>query len=211
MSIAAPAQSRSLRLPLVRWLRRGRIPLILAVALVIVAVCHTDWFHRLAPIQRWEGQAYDIRFRQRGVTSPHPGVVIAGITASSFDQKSLEKDVAESEAIALMHANTWPWPRELHAKIIERLFEVGAKIVAVDIVFASDRDGDDALSAVLRKYRGRVVLASVLQNRQQDGQVESAFLRPTVKLTEALGGEGNIGYAKFNGDPLDGVVRQFDY
>jgi adenylate cyclase len=211
MSIAVPAQSRRLRLPIVRWLRRGRVPIILGLALIITAICHTDWFRGLSTVQRWEGQAYDLRFRQRGTKPPHPQVVIAGITSSSLNQKLLEKDAAESEAIALMNANTWPWPRELHAKIIERLFEVGAKAVAVDIVFASDRDGDDALSAVLKRYRDRVVLASVVQNREQDGQTESVFLRPTEKLAEAIGGEGNIGYAKFTGDPVDGVVRQFDY
>jgi len=207
MSIAPPKQSRRLHIPIVRWLRRGRVPLILAVALAITVICHSAWFHRLPIIQRWEGQAYDLRFRQRGSNAPHPKVVIAGITSSSLNQELLEKDAGESEAIALMHANTWPWPRELHAKIIERLFQAGAKVVAVDIVFASDREGDDALGAVLAKFRDRVVLASVVQANEQ----QSMFLHPTPKLTEAVGGAGNVGYAKFASDPTDGVVRQFDY
>lgn len=57
-----------------------------------------------------------------------------------------------------MSENTWPWPRTIHAKVIDRLFQDGAKNVAVDIALPSAREGDAELVAVLKKYPGRVVL-----------------------------------------------------
>jgi adenylate cyclase len=212
---AAPQSTRSARarLPLVRWLRKGRFAIVFFVALVCVGVTQIRdrrgqfWFDRLPAVQRWEAQAYDLRFRSRGNEPANPQIVIAGITSGSLDQKGLEPDVATSPAIAAMHASTWPWPREIHAMVIERLFEAGARMVAVDIVFAAEREGDDRLASVLAKYRDRVVLASVVQDTPNG----LTFLAPNELLRTALNDPNAVGFAKVSPDPVDGIVRHFSY
>ncbi len=53
----------------------------------------------------------------------------------------------------------WPWPRSLHAQMIERLRSAGAKVVALDVIFSepSSPIGDGALEASLGRD---VVLAA---------------------------------------------------
>ncbi len=47
-----------------------------------------------------------------------------------------------SEAIKLMAKGSWPFPRAVYAYALERLFELGAKTVAIDILYVSDRKDD---------------------------------------------------------------------
>jgi adenylate cyclase len=53
----------------------------------------------------------------------------------------------------------WPWPRSVHAQLIDRLREAGAKVVALDVNFPepSDAAADAALAASL-KVAGNVVV-----------------------------------------------------
>lgn len=53
----------------------------------------------------------------------------------------------------------WPWPRSVHAQLIDRLREAGVKVVALDVNFPepSDTAADKALAASL-KAAGNVVL-----------------------------------------------------
>ena len=70
--MSTPPPSTKGRLPLLRWLRRGRLGVILGVALVIFLIVQSDAFRSREAVQRWEGQAHDIRFR---VLWPDPGRV----------------------------------------------------------------------------------------------------------------------------------------
>jgi adenylate cyclase len=53
----------------------------------------------------------------------------------------------------------WPWPRSVHAQLIDRLREAGAKVIALDVNFPepSDTAADTALATSL-KAAGNVVL-----------------------------------------------------
>jgi adenylate cyclase len=53
----------------------------------------------------------------------------------------------------------WPWPRSVHAQLIDRLREAGAKVIALDVNFPepSDAAADTALATSL-KAAGNVVL-----------------------------------------------------
>ena len=44
--------------------------------------------------------------------------------------------VVAIDDVALEQVHRWPWPRRLHAELLEVLTELGAKAVAVDVVFA---------------------------------------------------------------------------
>ncbi len=193
-----------------RLLKRGRYPVMFGVALVLFLFSGTRWFLKNETVQLMEGRLHDLRFILRGNQAPSPEVTIVGINPSSLDANLLGQYVSESEAIRLMSENTWPWPRTIHAKVVERLFECGARVVAVDIGFPSDREGDEALAEVLRKYPGRVVLASLLQTPEdQAGRLNVTILPPNNRFMEAAGPNAS-GLAFFRPD-LDATARRFDY
>ena len=47
-----------------------------------------------------------------------------------------------SEALKLMAKGSWPFPRAVYSYALERLFELGAKTIAIDILYVSDRKDD---------------------------------------------------------------------
>lgn len=62
---------------------------------------------------------------------------------------------------SLAELGQWPWPRDLHARLLDRLGEAGVRGVALDLILAEpDRNGperDLALAAALRRG-GRIAL-----------------------------------------------------
>ncbi len=201
-------------LQIARLLRTNRAVVVLGLALLVAAITQTEHFNTFRFVARTEWNATDFRFQWRGALPPNPNIVIIGIKSSSLNPSSFARYTSESDALKLMAENTWPWPRPIFARAIERLFQAGAKVVAVDLVFSTEREGDEELAAVLRKYRGRILLASIVQTRVIDAvggttQNENVILTPNPLFTEAAGAE-NIGFAKYGAD-LDDVKRRFDY
>src|SRR4051812_22167249 len=67
-----------------------------------------------------------------------------------------------------------PWPRRLHAQLLNQLTEAGARAVVFDIVFSEagpDPAGDDAFTEAMRA-NGRVVLAAEYNNKATHGSGE---------------------------------------
>jgi EAL domain-containing protein (putative c-di-GMP-specific phosphodiesterase class I)/CHASE2 domain-containing sensor protein len=62
---------------------------------------------------------------------------------------------------SLREYGTWPWSRRVHAKLVDRLTEAGAKSIFFDVTFSSptDRQSDLALADAMRRS-GRVTLPS---------------------------------------------------
>ena len=214
--MSTPPPSTKARFPLLRWLRRGRVSVILGVTLVIFLIVQSDAFRGMETVQRWEGQAHDIRFRLRGPLPLNPDVLIVGVSTSSFDQKGIEAYAQKSEPLRLMVENPgWPWPRTIHAHVIERLLAAGARVVAVDIVFAANKAEDAALAEVLAKYPGRIVLAATTQMQSADplsdkiSRTQFIAQQPNSKLLAAAGAE-SMGFVTFASD-VDDVRRHFDY
>jgi diguanylate cyclase (GGDEF)-like protein len=59
----------------------------------------------------------------------------------------------------------WPWPRHVHADVIDALTRLGAADIAFDVDFSSPStpDEDAALAAALRRAGGNVILAALDQ------------------------------------------------
>lgn len=70
--------------------------------------------------ERVEGMAYDLRF---SVIRPF-GADDTNVVIVDIDERSLRQE------------GRWPWPRARTAELVERLFEYGAVVVGLDIVFA---------------------------------------------------------------------------
>ena len=139
--------------------------------------------------QGFHHQAADGLF-PRGSTDRR--VVVVGVDADSLRQ--IPQD--------------WPWSRDVHAELVNRLFDAGAEVVAFDVQFDSPDDRDPALVAAMR--RGKVVLSGSAEldpPRRPKGPRAirpQSLTRPNDALLEAAAGWG---LANVLPDPDDGVVR----
>lgn len=143
------------------------------------AMTAQDWLWRL------DGVFYDAAMvsRQRAAD---PDVVIVAI-----DDRSLSE------------IGRWPWDRAVHAALLERLTELGASVVAMDVMFhepAADKPaGDAALAAAIERH-GRVVLpvTHATYAARSDGEA-----RPAPVFAKAAAALGHI---HIELDP-DGIAR----
>jgi PAS domain S-box-containing protein len=120
-------------------------------------------------------------------SDPSPQIAIVAIDANSLEERPL-----------------WPWPRSWHAALIDRLVEVGAAQIVLDIDFsaASSPAEDAALADALRRAGERVILPVFQQPAQQQSNtmVESF---PMAALAE----RARIASANVRAD-ADGIVRR---
>ena len=87
-----------------------------------------------------EAKLYDFRFQTRGVVAPPDDVVIAAI-----DEKSLAQ------------LGRWPWSRDVMARLVDRLAEAEAAVVAFDVIFPESEANDLLLSRAIDNA-GNVIL-----------------------------------------------------
>jgi CHASE2 domain-containing sensor protein len=96
------------------------------------AMTAQDWLWRL------DGVFYDAAMVSRQRVA-NPDVVIVAI-----DDRSLSE------------IGRWPWDRAVHAALLERLTELGASVIAMDVMFhepAADKPaGDAALAAAIERH-----------------------------------------------------------
>lgn len=71
----------------------------------------------------------------------------------------------EIDARSLEHVGVWPWPRRVHAEVVDRLLELGAAEIAFDVDFSvpSTPEDDAALEAALERAGGYALLAAFRQ------------------------------------------------
>lgn len=106
---------------------------------------------------------------------------------------------ADDPSIAAL--GRWPWPRALHARLLDRLRAAGTRAVAFDILFTEpDPDGDAALAAAMQ--RGPPTVLPLFVEMPRGGQPPRERL-PVAALAAAAAG---IGHANLELD-RDGVGR----
>ena len=79
----------------------------------------------------------------------------------------------EIDSQSLAQVGVWPWPRQEHGEILDKLLALGARDVAFDIDFSSrsTEDGDAALEAALERAGGFTYLASFEQPSGASGRL----------------------------------------
>ncbi len=90
-----------------------------------------------------EQQSVDARFSVRGTQERPDDIVVVGVDDVTFDDLGVQ----------------WPFPRSLHARVIDRLRAAGAKVVAVDIQFTEETTPrqDNALIEAIGRMAGVVL------------------------------------------------------
>lgn len=135
-----------------------------------------------------ELKGLDLLFLLRGSLPPPPEIVIVAIDEPSFAEISKQ----------------WPWPRSLHARLIDQLKRAGTRVIGFDILFAepSQPEEDRALARAIRKA-GNIVLAS------ERAVITDPLFRQTIHVDpiEPLRAVASVGIATLPIDP-DGTVRR---
>lgn len=176
----------------VRGLRRGsgrirvRAALFLAVGLGMTGF--TLLAHGAKLLDDYELDTVDARFQVRGAEKPPDDVVMVEIDDQSFNELGLQ----------------WPWPRSLHGRIIDRLHDAGAKVIAFDVQFTEQTvpKEDNALIDSV-DHAGNVVLATTVVDEQGHTNVFGG--------DEVLREIGALpGNAVFPNDP-GAVIRKMPY
>ncbi len=105
---------------------------------------------------------------------------------------------------SLSQLGRWPWSRRLHAALIDRLKADGAKVIALDIVFAepdaADQQADAQLADAVARA-GNVVLPVLLESSRVNGQLLETL--PLPQLLEHAAGLGRV-HAELD---ADGIAR----
>jgi adenylate cyclase len=131
--------------------RRMRRALWLAFALLLVLLPGVQLW---APMQRLDSSLLDWLSRQRAATQqPDPRLVVIDI------------DDASLQALA-PEAGKWPWPRSVHAELLEHLLAQQAQAVVFDVLFSEAdrfRPDADAYFAEVLAGTDRVYLAALVQ------------------------------------------------
>jgi adenylate cyclase len=167
-----------------RQVRRARTIGLLAVAAISVGLgvvaYATDLFRTL------DLNTVDTRFSIRGTQERPDDIVVVGIDDKTFN--ALDEQ--------------WPFPRHLHAGLIDRLSKAGARVIAYDVQFSEPTvpKEDNALVRAVQRADG-VVLSTTEVNERGEGNV--------------FGGEGvaeqvgaRVGNTTVQVDP-GGVLRHF--
>src|SRR5512134_1758067 len=139
--------------------RRGTAPAAIAI-LTALLVTALGWIEPL------EHKLMELRFWLADHQATGEIVVV------ELDNKSLEA------------MGVWPWPRERHAALIDRLQRAGARGIALDIDFssASTPDGDAALAGALARAEPPVVLPVFKQYASLERRADQ--LRYTAPLPQ---------------------------
>jgi adenylate cyclase len=125
----------------------------------------------------------------KGAGGP-PSVVVVGIDEPSFAEVGMR----------------WPWPRALHARLIEEVARAGASVIAFDVVFSEPvSPEDDAELARAVRESGRVVLAGDI-DIQRTANFESVQRVEPAPLFRAAGAVTGLANVEVSGDQ---VVRRF--
>lgn len=110
--------------------------------------------------------------------------------------------------VSLADYGPWPWPRTLHAALLDRLTQAGAAAVGYDVLFLEPElheetsSGDVAFAAALRRS-GRTVLPLLQLSPGENGRAVRT-LKPIPAFTAAAAGLGQVNIAP----DVDGVVRR---
>ena len=126
------------------------------------------------------------------------------------NHRLLSREVADDIVIvavdeySLATLGRWPWPRRLHAELLDQLTAAGASTVILDFIFAEpdsrDLTNDSLLAAAMQRH-GRVIMPLLVEQRQLGGQLLETL--PLPLLGSAAAG---IGHAHMELD-ADGIAR----
>jgi adenylate cyclase len=140
----------------------------LLIAAIGIVASFLDLAHELE-----ENSGLGLLFRLRGAKPAPAEVVIISIDRESSDHLGV-------------HENPDRWPRSLHARLIEKLAEEGAKVITFDVYFVdpSSSTEDNLLAEAIRKA-GNVVLAEQLKAKDISASNDTGVFTGPHRIVES--------------------------
>lgn len=159
--------------------RTESIKLGILLSCLCLAILYGDW------TWRWDRLIYDAQSSLVRQDASDDIVIIA------IDETSLNS------------IGRWPWPRNIHSELINKLTKYQAKAVLVDVIFSepSFNKENDILLADAIKNNGTVTLPVLLEQNRLQGQLLETL--PLPLLTQA---SATLGHVHIELDP-DGIAR----
>ena len=158
----------------------------LGLLLVLSLVLGSFHFGALEPIKT---SLYELRFK----LTPRP--------------PTGELALVDIDAKSIAAIGTWPWPRRIHAALVDALSDYGVSQIGFDVDFSSPSVAheDQAFEDALRRAGGGVVLAAFNQKLSHEaGDRRVASNRPIPRFAEnSWAGSVNVFADR------DGLVRRF--
>lgn len=146
--------------------RIGRLPGLAATVIGTLAILLL--LSLTAPWRLLDARSFDYLSTLSPPVRPADGPIIVAIDESSFAEIGQQ----------------WPWPRDLHARLITALRNAGARTIGLDIIFAepSRPESDALLAAALGPD---VVLAADLTDVDTPQATQMVRVEPLLQLTES--------------------------
>lgn len=135
-------------------------------------------------------------------TATHPELVFVGLSTKSLAGPEAAK-AGKDRMLQLMAEHPFPWSREVWARLLDRLFESGARLVIFDLLFSPPNEGDQVFRAGLDRYRDRVVITSNidLENGNELVLPNADLIPPPAQYDD------RVGYVNYWIDKRDGMLR----
>lgn len=156
-------------------MKKTFIPLAISLFFVIVGIFAYSSILRISFMDIMELKTIDLRFRYRGEIKPRSEVVLAVI-----DEKSLANE------------GKWIWPRSKLAKLVTKLSDAGAKVIAFDICFVEPDENDDQILKTIDKIEKHVLesggvdmsayLEELRKEADNDGKLVEAIKNSKAKV-----------------------------
>ncbi len=158
-----------------------------------------------------DNRAYDWLFENRKAEPAGiPEVVMVVVSDNAVKNITDTSDPSHRYADLSGRPASFPFPRSLHARLIRRLKEYGAKVVGMDLTFADEGDPkEDAAFAQAMHDCGNVVLATRFtssRNSNFDTNTTSESF-PAAPFRDTAAGFAPVDLPL---DTLDPICRRFD-
>ena len=143
--------------------------------------------------QNWSKPLYDYFFCLRGSLPTDSEVVVVGIDEASFDEINEQ----------------WPWPRSLHAKLIDQVFAAGAKTMALDVLFAepaTDPTQDTALAEAINRNKNVILAQDISYEKNPELGFEQVKLIAPDSIVSQLTIPPILGFVSITPES-DGYLR----
>ena len=138
-----------------------------------------------------------------GATRPFDGLVYDGLLQTAERGAPDDILIVGIDDKSLAAIGRWPWPRSVHARLLQTLAKSRPKAVLYDVLFTEPQPGEDgALAAAIAACRS-VYLPLLLTVPGLDG-APYAVARPAGAIAAGAAGVGQV---NIHPDP-DGIVRR---
>lgn len=166
---------------------RRHLNALFGVSLALTLLVIAGW--AFGVLRSYEQSSVDTRFAIRGLqeSTGSRQMLIVAIDDKTFSDLQVQ----------------WPFPRDMHAQLIDNLSEAGARTIAMDIQFTEPSDDPAADGALVESVgeAGNVVLAT--EETEEDGSTNVFGGDEVVESVDAT-----VGHTQVKQDS-GGVVRRF--